>query len=101
MLNEMSDAGTQARRLLIQEPPQQQSADFQLSKIHRGLAHIENTWISLESEISLVSIGLGCTFDWLLNRFPEINWVSSCPRITNWFNEFKLRQSMEKTQIPG
>ena len=49
-----------------------------------------------ESEISLVSIGLGCTVDWLLNRFPEINWVSSCPRITNWFNEFKLRQSMEK-----
>ena len=99
MLNEMSDAGTQARRLLIQEPPQQNSADFQLSKIHRGLAHIENNWISLESELSLVSIGLGCTFDWLLNRFPEINWVSSCPRITNWFNEFKLRQSMEKTQI--
>ena len=56
MLNEISDAGTQTPRLLIQELPQQNAAKFQLSKIHRGLAHIENTWISLESELSLASI---------------------------------------------
>ncbi|MBU24993.1 MAG: hypothetical protein CMD99_03065 [Gammaproteobacteria bacterium] len=101
MLNEMSDAGTQARRLKNQDPPQQNAASFQFDKIHRGLTHIEDTWITLESDLSMTSIGLGCTFDWFLNRFPEIKWTVSYPGITSWFNEFKLRESMENSQIPS
>ena len=50
----------------------------------------------LEIELSLASIGLACTFDWLLDRFPEISWADLYPRIGRWFNEFKTRESMRK-----
>ena len=99
LLNQTSDAGSQARKLLAQEPPQTKGANFQLGKAHRSLTHLETTWSSLESELSLASIGLACTFDWLLNRFPEIDWSGTYPRIAKWFDEFKLRESIQKTQI--
>jgi len=99
LLNQTSDAGSQARKLLAQDPPQAHAADFQLSKVHRSLTHLETTWISLETELSLASIGLACTFDWLLERFPEISWPDLYPRIGRWFDEFKTRESMLKTQI--
>ena len=99
LLNQTSDAGSQARKFLAQEPPQTRAADFQLSKVHRSLTHLETTWVSLEKELSLASIGLACTFDWLLDRFPEISWADFYPRIGRWFNEFKTRESMQKTQI--
>ncbi len=99
LLNQTSDAGSQARKLLVQEPPQMKAADFQLSKVHRSLAHLETTWGTLETELSLASIGLACTFDWLLDRFPGISWADLYPRIGRWFDEFKTRESMQKTQI--
>ena len=99
MLNQTSDAGSQARKLLAQEPPQIKAADFQLDKVHRSLTHLETTWDTLETELSLASIGLACTFDWLLDRFPETNWADLYPRIGRWFDDFKTRDSMQKTQI--
>ncbi|MDC3058130.1 hypothetical protein OA099_02075 [Litorivicinus sp.] len=84
---------------MAQDTPQAHPADFQLSKVHRSLTHLETTWISLETELSLASIGLACTFDWLLDRFPEISWPGLYPRIGRWFDEFKTRESMQKTQI--
>jgi glutathione S-transferase len=99
LLNQTSDAGSQARKLLAQEPPQTKAADFQLDKVHRSLTHLETTWSMLETELSLSSIGLACTFDWLLDRFPEINWTNLYPRIGRWFDGFKMRDSMQKTQI--
>ena len=99
LLNQTSDASSQARKLLAQEPPQTKGADFQLGKVHRSLAHLETTWSSLESELSLASIGLACMFDWLLDRFPENDWASLYPRIGRWFDGFKTRESMQKTQI--
>ena len=99
LLNQTSDAGSQARKLLAQNPPQTKGADFQLGKVHRSLTHLETTWSSLESELSLASIGLACTFDWLLDRFPENDWASLYPRIGRWFDGFKTRESMQKTQI--
>ena len=95
MLNEMSDVNTGPE--IANSRATATTADFQLSKIHRGLAHIENTWIS-PSELSLVSIGLGCTFDWLLN-FPEINWVGFVPE--DYLNEFKLRRVNGETHHSG
>jgi len=99
LLNQTSDAGSQARKLLAQEPPQIKAADFQLGKVHRSLTHLEATWSTLETELSLASIGLACTFDWLLDRFPETNWADLYPRIDRWFDDFKTRDSMQKTQI--
>ena len=99
LLNQTSDAGSQARKLLAQEPPQTKAADFQLGKVHRSLTHLETTWSTLETELSLASIGLACTFDWLLDRFPETNWADLYPRIGRWFDDFKTRDSMQKTQI--
>ena len=99
LLNQTSDAGSQARKLLAQAPPQTKAADFQLDKVHRSLTHLETRWDSLEKELSLASIGLACTFDWLLARFPETNWADLYPRIGRWFDDFKTRDSMQKTQI--
>ncbi|MDB9863203.1 glutathione S-transferase [Litorivicinus sp.] len=100
-LNQTSDAGSQMRKLLGQEPPQEKAAWFQFDKIKRSITHINANWADFESEISLVTIGLGCTMDWLYVRFPEQPWEAEFPRIHKWFQEFKERPSMQQTKISG
>lgn len=100
LLNQIGDAGSQSRKLSTQDPPQHKAAEFQLNKIQRSLTHIENTWPSLETELSIASIGLGCTFDYLLYRLPEVDWTTTYPRISGWHTTFHKRESMRMTQIP-
>ena len=99
LLNQTSDAGSQAKKLLSQDPPQKKAAEFQTDKIDRSLQYIGTSWDSFEDELSLATIGLACTFDWLLDRFPAMPWKARHPRIAKWFTSFKERSSMKATEI--
>lgn len=98
---EAAVAITYERRL---RPDAQQSPEWieaQWAKAHRGVAAIEDRWMShLHGPLTMAQIGVACALSYLDLRHDDRNWRAGHPALADWHAAFSARTSMTETP-PG
>ena len=89
-------------------PKAQQSADWisrQENKINRGIQYMseqlgETNWC-MGTHYSMSDVGAGCALGYLAFRFPEIDWRSKHPNLSQLYDKLMLRSSFAETIPQG
>ncbi|MBL8460363.1 MAG: glutathione S-transferase [Zoogloea sp.] len=102
----ISDAAV-AVFLESRRPPEQQDAasiERQLTKIHRGLAALEERLVQRKgfggSTINIGDIAVGCTLGYLDFRFAHLHWRSTHATLAAWAADLMARPSFVDTTPP-
>lgn len=101
----LADGLTDATYNLVMEqrrPETEQSPKWKdnwSKEIKQCLEHIENEIINLDSKLSLAHLALASAIGYLKFRTVEfINPENNYPKINQWFENIKVRPSMQSTQ---
>jgi glutathione S-transferase len=70
----------------------------QMDKITKSLQFIEMFAPASAARVDIGTISFACALGYLDFRFEHVEWQRSCPRAAAWFEEFSLRDSMQKTR---
>ena len=89
-------------------PKAQQSTDWisrQENKINRGIQYMseqlgETNWC-MGTHYSMSDVGAGCALGYLAFRFPEIDWRSKHPNLSQLYDKLMLRSSFAETIPQG
>lgn len=74
----------------------------QMEKIDSGLDDLEAKWRGeLDAAPTIGSIAVACALGYLDFRFPDNDWRSGHPGLTEWFARFEKRPSMQATMPQG
>ncbi|WP_347249471.1 glutathione S-transferase [Zoogloea sp.] len=102
----ISDAAV-AVFLESRRPPEQQDAasiERQLTKIHRGLAALEERLVQRKGfggiTINIGDIAVGCTLGYLDFRFAHLHWRSTHATLAAWAADLMARPSFVDTTPP-
>ena len=93
------DAGILVRHERLR-PAELQSHDWiawQLKKVHAGLDALERDAPSLEGDLDLGKIGVGCALGYLPLRVPETQDLARWPRLARWAATIHKRPSFALT----
>lgn len=74
--------------------------DGQMRKARQGLDALESGCDSLGGALDIGQIAAACTLGWLDIRLEE-GWRSDRPALSDWFDAFSRRPSMQATVPPG
>ena len=80
--------------------PEQQSENWdslQKNTMTRGLDYLEVNTGLLEGDLNIGIIAVAVLLGWLDFRFAEEDWRTNRPLLTQWYEVFKQRESMQKT----
>jgi glutathione S-transferase len=101
------DASVLARLEATWRPDEQKSQawiDRQLLKIDVSLKAMSNGLGESEwcfgNQMSLADISVGCALDYLIFRFPNIQWQASYPNLNRLYKKLMARPSFENTAPP-
>ena len=101
------DASVLARLEATWRPDEQKSQawiDRQLHKIDVSLKAMSNGLGESEwcfgNQLSLADIAVGCALDYLIFRFPNIQWQASYPNLNRLYKKLMARPSFENTAPP-
>jgi glutathione S-transferase len=70
----------------------------QLTKVRRSLDVLEHE--SLGGGVDIGTISIACALGYLDFRYPDEDWRTTRPRLSEWFESFSQRSSMQETS-PG
>jgi glutathione S-transferase len=59
----------------------------------------ESEWC-FGNQMSLADISVGCALDYLIFRFPNIQWQASYPNLNRLYKKLMARPSFENTAPP-
>jgi glutathione S-transferase len=77
------------------EPP---ATAHQREKIDLSLGILENEADTMTQEgITVSAIGVGCALGWLDFVYPDYDWRTAKPALTQWYADFSRRPSMVAT----
>ena len=88
------------RFLERKRPNTQQSIEWdgiQQDAIQRALGYLENNVNNWKSYVTIGQIAVACALGYLDFRFAEDNWRQGQSGLTNWFETFAQRESMQDT----
>jgi glutathione S-transferase len=101
------DASVLARLEATWRPDEQKSqawidrqlhkVDVSLKAMSKGLG--ESDWC-FGNQMSLADISVGCALDYLIFRFPNIQWQKSYPNLNRLYKKLLLRPSFANTAPP-
>ena len=101
------DASVLARLEATWRPDQQKSQawiDRQLLKVDASLKAMSNGLGESEwcfgNQMSLADISVGCALDYLIFRFPNIQWQASYPNLNRLYKKLMARPSFANTVPP-
>ena len=101
------DASVLARLEATWRPDEQKSQawiDRQLHKIDVSLKAMSNGLGESEwcfgNQLSLADIAVGCALDYLIFRFPDIQWQASHPNLNRLYEKLMSRPSFANTAPP-
>jgi glutathione S-transferase len=101
------DASVLARLEATWRPDEQKSQawiDRQLLKVDVSLKAMSNGLGESEwcfgNQMSLADISVGCALDYLIFRFPNIQWQASYPNLNRLYKKLMARPSFENTAPP-
>jgi glutathione S-transferase len=101
------DASILARLEATWRPDEQKSLawiDRQLHKVDAALKAMSNGLGESEwcfgNQMSLADISVGCALDYLIFRFPNIQWQASYPNLNRLYKKLLLRPSFANTAPP-
>jgi glutathione S-transferase len=101
------DASVLARLEATWRPDEQKSQawiDRQLLKVDISLKAMSNGLGESEwcfgNQMSLADISVGCALDYLIFRFPNIQWQASYPNLNRLYKKLMARPSFENTAPP-
>jgi glutathione S-transferase len=101
------DASVLARLEATWRPDEQKSQawiDRQLLKVDVSLKAMSNGLGEAEwcfgNQMSLADISVGCALDYLIFRFPNIQWQASYPNLNRLYKKLMARPSFENTAPP-
>ena len=85
---------------VLRPEPKQWSVwmENQMQKIFRSLDRLETQIDTFGDTVDIGTIGVACAAGYLDFRFPDVDWRSSRPKLTEWFSTFEARPSMESTR---
>lgn len=102
----ISDAAV-AAFLESHRPPEKQDQagiERQLTKIHRGLAALEERLVQRKgfggAAINIADIAVGCMLGYLDFRFGHLHWRSTHPNLAAWAADLLARPSFTDTAPP-
>lgn len=73
----------------------------QKAKIAHSVDLLEKEAASLEGDVTIGQITIGCALGYLDFRAPDDAWRDGHPRLAAWFERFAARPSMAATTPPG
>ena len=88
------------RFLERKRPNSQQSSEWdgiQQSAIQRALEYLESQVNKWKADVTIGQIAVACALGYLDFRFAEDNWRQGQPGLTDWFETFAQRKSMQAT----
>ena len=97
------DAAVACRYEVVMRPEDKQWPPWiegQMRKVRGGLDALENEHRDLTGALSIGQIAVACALGWLEIRLNE-NWRTQRPALSDWFDGFSLRPSMQATVPPG
>ncbi len=100
----LADGMVDAAALVRQEnlrPAGERSPAFierKMDTVSCALAALEQDENWRAGDIDLAQIAVGCALGWFSFRLPDVDWRSTCPDISRWYEEFGLRDSMLATR---
>jgi len=92
----LMDAALLARYESALRPPEFLWKDWlegQMTKIRRGLDHLETAPRNTGPDVTLADIAVACVLGYLDYRFADEDWRSSRPRLAAFYAEFSSRPS--------
>ncbi len=72
----------------------------QKDKVRRGAEAFEARIAEMTGPVRADQIALGCALGYIDFRVPDLGWRSSCPALSDWYETFSARPSMQAT-IPS
>jgi len=93
------DAGVSAR-MEAQRPAEKQSADWaarQKAAIRRALDALEAEAASLDGQLTIGQVAVGCALGYLDFRYAADEWRKGRPKLAAWYEGFAKRPSMSTT----
>jgi len=94
------DAGILCRYELVMRPKELHWQDWiagQKAKWHAGLDLLEREAGSLDGELTIGGITVGCALGWLDFRWSDDDWRKGRPRLKQWYEKFAKRPAMQAT----
>ncbi|MGG4773762.1 glutathione S-transferase family protein [Alcaligenaceae bacterium 429] len=75
----------------------------QMAKVDSGLDDLENKWFEslTNGGFHAGAIAAACTLGYLDFRFPDKDWRTNHPKLTQWFADVSKRTSMKETFPKG
>lgn len=71
--------------------------DRQAAAVGRALVVLEDEATSLDGDLTIGHIAVGCTLGYLDFRYADDNWRGDCPALADWYEGFAERPSMMAT----
>ncbi|UWQ83510.1 glutathione S-transferase [Leisingera caerulea] len=76
--------------------------DAQQGKVLGGCAALNARWMShLRGPLDIGQIAVACALAYVNFRHPDTNWRQGNEALTEWFEEFESRPSMQATKPPA
>jgi glutathione S-transferase len=99
-LQALGDANV-SRRNKLRRPRSEQSAGWLARQTHAlqaALDWLESHFGDLEGPITTGSVTIACALGYFEVRFPSDDWRQGHPKLSEWFDRFSLRPSMQETR---
>ena len=97
----LADAGIAVRWETVRRPAALRYGDLRdgyISKLETSFAWLEAE-MDFEADLHIGHIALATTLDWL--EFRELPSFRGHPKLSDWFDAFAMRQSMQATPLSG
>ncbi|MBT4587663.1 MAG: glutathione S-transferase [Rhodospirillaceae bacterium] len=75
------------------------AVDFQLEKVERSLADIENGIEILHGALTIGPLSVACAIGYTNFRFPDLGWQERNPKLSAWFESCCERPAMQATHF--
>lgn len=72
--------------------------DGQMEKVKAALAFIEDAVPVFAGRVDVGTLAAACALGYLDARFPDLGWRDGNPEARRWYDEFRLRLSLNPTE---
>ena len=90
------------RKMETRRPETQRSEpwdDRQKLKLQHGLNLIEANLADFTDDVTIVPIELGCCLGYLDRDFPDYDWRTDRPNLSDWWESYRTRPAMAETYV--